>query len=79
MTEKSVADLKPDGTDFKVFDIQLPGFHVRVQPSGRKSYAVFYRNADGRQRTITLGRTDLLKAEHAREGAAASGGCAERR
>lgn len=49
-----------------MFDTQLPGFHVRVQPTGRKSYSVFYRNGDGRQRTVTLGRVELIKAEQAR-------------
>ena len=66
LTERSVADLKATGTDYKAFDTQLPGFHVRVLPSGVKSYALFYRNADGKQRTLSLGRTNLLKAEQAR-------------
>lgn len=66
LTERAVADLPTTGRDYKVFDTQLPGFHVRVQPTGRKSYAVFYRNEDGKQRTITLGKVELLKAEQAR-------------
>ena len=66
LTERSVADLKATGVDYKAFDTLLPGFHVRVLPSGVRSYALFYRNADGKQRTLTLGRTNLLKAEQAR-------------
>jgi len=66
LTERSVADLKATGADYKAFDTLLPGFHVRVLPSGVRSYAVFYRNADGKQRTVSLGRTNLLKAEQAR-------------
>ena len=67
LTERSVADLKATGADYKAFDTLLPGFHVRVLPSGVKSYALFYRNADGKQRTLSLGRTNLLKAERARQ------------
>lgn len=66
LTERSVADLKATGADYKAFDTLLPGFHVRVLPSGVRSYALFYRNADGKQRTLSLGRTNLLKAEQAR-------------
>lgn len=66
LTERSVLDIPTTGADYKVFDTQLSGFHVRVQPTGRKSYAVFYRNQDGRQRTVTLGKAGVLKAEQAR-------------
>jgi len=62
LTERSVADLKATGADYKAFDTVLPGFHVRVLPSGVRSYAVFYRNADGKQRTVSLGRTNLLRS-----------------
>ncbi|KQZ17748.1 site-specific integrase [Caulobacter sp. Root1472] len=64
--ERTVAALLATGRDYKVFDENLPGFHVRVQPSGTKTYAVFYRNHSGKQRTITLGRTETVKAEKAR-------------
>ena len=67
LTERSVADRKATGADYKAFDTLLPGFHVRVLPSGVKSYALFYRNADGKQRTLSLGRTNLLKAKRARQ------------
>jgi integrase len=66
LTERSVAELKATGRDYKVFDAQVPGFHVRVHPSGLRTFAVFYRNTDGRQRTKTLGRVGVLKAEKAR-------------
>jgi len=66
ITERSAADLEVNGSDYKAFDTQVPGFHIRVQPSGIRSYAVFYRNADGQQRTKTLGRVGVMKAEKAR-------------
>ena len=69
LTQRSVALLQPRAAEYKQFDSQLPGFHVRVQPSGVKTYAVFYRTRQGeqRQRALSLGRTVLLKAEQARD------------
>lgn len=66
LTERSVAELKPTDQDYKAFDTLLPGFHVRVFPSGIKSYCLFYRNRDGKQRTLTLGRTNITKTDVAR-------------
>jgi integrase len=66
LTERTVAELKPTDQDYKAFDTLLAGFHVRVFPSGIKSYALSYRNRDGKQRTLTLGRTSITKTDIAR-------------
>ncbi len=71
LTERVVNDLVPSSVDVKVFDTKLPGFHVRVSPRGTKTYSLFYRNADGRQRTIKIGRAATMKCEQARERAMA--------
>jgi integrase len=55
ITKKAVDALAPDPAgDYWVWDGDLPGFGVRVWPSGRKVYMVQYRAA-GRTRKIKLG------------------------
>ncbi len=35
---------------------EIPGFGVRVYPSGKKSFVLSYRNARGKKRLFVLGR-----------------------
>jgi integrase len=46
---------------------ELPGFGVRVFPSGAKSFVVWYRTAQGRKRLQTLGRYGTLTLPQARD------------
>jgi integrase len=48
-----------------LWDGELPGFGVRILPSGRRSYLVQYR-AGRRSRRITLGPHGVLTADQAR-------------
>lgn len=66
LTKRSVEGLEPRNTDYLVFDSELPGFGVRVMPSGRKSYLVQYRSG-GRTRRLALGWHGALTAEEARK------------
>lgn len=72
--------LEPGATDVWVWCSLLPGFGVRVQPSGRKTYVARYRTRDGQQRKLTIGRCSDMPPDRARElaraafGAAAAGG-----
>ena len=50
------------------WDNRLPGFGVRVYPSGRKSFVLSYR-CKGRKRLITLGRYGVLTLDQARDAA----------
>lgn len=65
LTKRVVDSIRPSGADKKIFDSQLPGFHVRVKPSGTKSYALKYRVA-GRQRNVTIGRHGVITPDQAR-------------
>ena len=61
-----IVSLKASTDKQKYFwDDDLKGFGVRFQGS-TKSYIVMYRNAEGKQRMLTLGRVDKLTPEEAR-------------
>ncbi|SRR5579885_81612 len=70
LTERLVASLKPSKADLIAWDDALPGFGVRVKPSGVMSYLIQYRNADHVSKRFTLGKTTELRLEEARRRAA---------
>ena len=59
LTKRAVAQLRwdPAGPATQVLydDGGVPGFGVRVRPSGRKTFVLWYRNAGRRLRMLTLG------------------------
>ncbi len=68
LTKRTVDSLKPEpDRDVIVWDSQLPGFGIRVKPSGVKSFLVQYRNESGRSRRLTLGRYGVLTPAAARD------------
>lgn len=56
----------PGHVDVFVWDTTLPGFGVRVLPTGRKTYLVQYRDQHGRTRRYALGAHGVLTPEQAR-------------
>ncbi len=56
----------PEVLDTYVWDTELKGFGVRMMPSGVGSYVVKYRNKEGRQRKLALGRVGSLTPDEAR-------------
>lgn len=74
LTKRIVDALKaPESTEVRVkvresfaWDRELRGFGVQVSPSGLKSFVIQYRNADGRNRRIVIGRYGLMTVEEAR-------------
>lgn len=67
ITKRLVDALNPD-PDGEIFawDSELKGFGVRMMPTGVASFILKYRNREGRQRKMTLGRVGALTPEEAR-------------
>jgi integrase len=63
ITKRLVDSLKPNGSEFFVWDSKLPGFGIRVQATGVMAYVAKYRAGSGRAaptRRMTLGRVGKL-------------------
>lgn len=65
LTKRAVETLAPRETDFFEWDTDLPGFGVRVYPTGRKVYVIQYR-AGQRTRRPKIGDHGVLSADQAR-------------
>jgi integrase len=66
LTKRVVEGLKPAAKYTIVWDTSVPGFGVRVWPSGRRVYVLQYRTQEGVSRRKTLGRHGALTVEQAR-------------
>lgn len=69
ITKRTVDAAAPTDRDRFVWDDELPGFGLRVWPSGRKTFLAQYRVGGGgrsKQRRFTIGTYPLLTAEEAR-------------
>lgn len=70
LTKRAVETAAPRIKNYIIWDEDLPGFGLRVFPSGKRSYVVQYRNS-GRSRRLTIGRHGVWTAENARREAKA--------
>ena len=69
ISKRTVDGLSVDEKDVVFWDRELPGFGVRVYPSGSKVYVVQTR-ARGKSKRVTLGRHGVISADQARRKAA---------
>jgi len=67
LTKTYISKLSAGNRDKVVWDSSLPGFGVRVKPSGVKSYALQYRNRHGSTKRLTLGRVGQITLDQARK------------
>jgi integrase len=65
LTKKVVDGLQAAEREYSLHDTELKGFHVRVFPSGEKTYALRYK-LRGATRRIAIGSTTIFTAEQAR-------------
>jgi len=56
LTKRSIDAFRYSGGWDVRWDNDIPGFGVRVYPSGKKSFVLSYRNARGKKRLFVLGR-----------------------
>jgi integrase len=63
ITADFVKNLKPENKPYEVWDTELKGFIVRVQPSGIKTYIAEY----ARHKRIVIGQTLAISAADARK------------
>lgn len=66
LTKSVIESLKPGEPDYFVWDDLLPGFGIRVWPSGKKTYVAQYR-AGIRTRRVKIGNHGALTVEEARK------------
>ncbi len=69
LSKRIVDRLAVDGKDAVFWDRRLPGFGVRVYPSGRKVYVVQSRTG-GKSKRVTVGRHGEVAPDQARKEAA---------
>ena len=70
LTDLTLRKLLPKGSSrVEIWDTKVPGFGIRVSPSGHKSFVLVYRHK-GRPRRMTLGKYPVMGLARARELAA---------
>jgi len=58
-----ISKLKPKTHYYNIMDTELPGFHVRISPTGRATYRCNYK----RGKTYTIGKTSYITPAQARD------------
>lgn len=66
LTKRFVEGLEKREKDYIIFDSELPGFGIRVMPSGKRFFLIQYRR-HGRTRRVMIGQFGPVTAEIARK------------
>src|SRR5437879_5465915 len=62
-----LARTRPASKPYEIYDTDLKGFTLRVQPSGVMSYLVRYRLRDGKQTRAVIGKHTVFSPAQARD------------
>lgn len=65
ITKRTIDAAKPTDADYFIWDDEMPGYGLRIMPSGWKSYVVQYRDGK-RTRRVTFARATTLTPDEAR-------------
>jgi integrase len=66
LTKRLVESVKPNDRDIFVWDAEVPGFGLRVWPSGKRVFIYQYRTKHGHTRRPLIGRYGSITVEQAR-------------
>jgi integrase len=67
LSKRTVDALKTPTKDTVFWDDDLTGFGIRVRPGGSRTFIIQFRNAQGRERKLAVGRYGKLTVEEARK------------
>ena len=56
LTARSVRDFEPVEKPYQVWDTEIPGFFLRIEKTGTKTYYFYYRNKTGHERRYRIGK-----------------------
>jgi integrase len=66
LTKKIVESTLPQNKDLILWDSEVSGFMCKITPAGKKSYFLYYRTQDRRQRRPKIGDHGIMTCEQAR-------------
>jgi len=66
LTKRLVEGVPPDTRDTIVWDTEVKGFGLKVTPTGKRVYFLYYRNADDYERRPKIGLHGLVTCDQAR-------------
>lgn len=68
LDQRAVDGAKPKATEYSLYDSQLPGFGLRVRPSGHSTFTLVCRvEGSRRTRRVTIGNPKVLTLREARK------------
>lgn len=66
LTDRLIESAKPANKLYRIWDAKIPGFFIKVRPSGVIAYGLYYRHKD-KLKEYTIGRHGALTLKQARD------------